>query len=124
MGANTLIRCNNCGHAGLSKLKGSTWISFLGFWLLAMIPGIIYMIWRRSGLGICKSCGSSAVAPVAKSNLNTNEAPQGSENKTALNSQPKHTPISRPQTECPKCLEMVLVGATKCKHCGEDIIAI
>jgi len=115
VGHRALIKCNNCEQVGLSKFKGSGWITAI--LMLTILGGLIYMLWRRSGLGACQYCGSSAVISMSQSDLNSNKEAKSPDKA-------KHTPISRPQTECPKCLERVLVGATKCKHCGEDIIAI
>lgn len=56
------VSCNNCNHTGWSKPKGSIWITIvLAFFFL--IPAIIYEIWRRSGLGVCESCGSDQIKP-------------------------------------------------------------
>jgi hypothetical protein len=59
------VSCNNCGHTGWSKTKGSIWITLvLAFFFL--VPAIIYEIWRRSGLGVCENCGSSSLTPSNK----------------------------------------------------------
>ncbi|GEM_PF-2108994 len=60
--ANKCISCNNCGHIGWSKNKGSFLITIV-LLIFFFIPGLIYEIWRNIGLGACKNCGSTAVIP-------------------------------------------------------------
>ncbi|MGB5886509.1 MAG: Pmp3 family protein [Acinetobacter venetianus] len=60
--ANKCISCNNCGHVGWSKNRGNFLITIVLAFLF-LIPAVIYEIWRRSGLGVCESCGSDAVVP-------------------------------------------------------------
>lgn len=60
--ANKCINCNNCGHTGWSKPKGSILITLV-LALFFILPAIIYEIWRRLGLGICENCGGSNVIP-------------------------------------------------------------
>lgn len=56
------VSCNNCGHIGWSKPKGSVWITLvLAFFFI--VPAIIYEIWRRSGNGVCETCDSSLIKP-------------------------------------------------------------
>lgn len=88
-----LIYCNNCKQCGESKLKGSAWITVVLI-LFYIIPGIIYMIWRRSGLGVCKFCDSNNVIP-------TNQKPV----QQISNSQ-----IFQ-QVNCPDCRELIRFDA-------------
>ena len=60
--ANKCISCNNCGHIGWSKNRGNFLITIV-LMIFFFIPGVIYEIWRRSGLGACENCGSSLVVP-------------------------------------------------------------
>ena len=60
--ANKCISCNSCGHTGWSKNRGNFLITIVLMFFF-FIPGVIYEIWRRSGLGICESCGSNLVKP-------------------------------------------------------------
>lgn len=60
--ANKCISCNNCGHTGWSKNRGNFLITIV-LMIFFFIPGVIYEIWRRSGLGACENCGSSLVVP-------------------------------------------------------------
>lgn len=101
--AGQTCKCNNCGSVGASQLKGSFWISFVLFWFFMMIPGIIYMIWRRSGLGICGVCKSANIKPY------TGEA------KTLTSQE------SNDQVRCPECRELIRFDARKCKHCGSVV---
>lgn len=101
--------CRNCGHVGESerKLKGSVIITLI---LLCayILPGIIYMVWRRTGLkDRCAKCGSEQVVP------------QGSPRAAAL-----MQGVVSPEThvKCPDCRELVLRDARKCKHCGIALV--
>ena len=105
----TIIYCNNCKQCGESKLKGSTGITVILI-LFYIIPGIIYMIWRRSGLGICKFCGSSNVIPA-------NQKPVQQIQQTA--NQPIFENVK--QINCPDCRELIRFDARKCKHCGSFV---
>lgn len=52
--------CKNCGstHAGTRALPGSGWIELI-LWLFALLPGVIYSIWRRGQRKpVCEACGS------------------------------------------------------------------
>lgn len=60
--ANKCISCNNCGHVGWSKNRGSFLITIV-LMIFFFIPGVIYEIWRRSGLGVCENCSSGLVVP-------------------------------------------------------------
>ena len=60
--ANKCISCNNCGHTGWSKNRGNFLITIV-LAVFFFVPAIIYEIWRRTGLGICESCGSDLVVP-------------------------------------------------------------
>lgn len=60
--ANKCVSCNNCGHIGWSKPKGSIVITIV-LALFFILPAIIYEIWRRSGLGVCVNCGSGFIKP-------------------------------------------------------------
>lgn len=60
--ANKCISCNNCGHTGWSKNRGNFLITIILMFFF-FIPGVIYEIWRRLGLGVCESCNSDLVKP-------------------------------------------------------------
>lgn len=97
--------CCACGTRGVpvKKLRGSTWITLL-LLLFYLVPGLIYMIWRRGGRSHeCAKCGSSEVIPVDS---------------------PRANQIATPDThvKCPDCRELVLRDARKCKHCGCALI--
>ena len=58
--------CTNCGAVGRVKkdTPGSIWIELI-LWLLLIVPGIIYSVWRISSRRrVCSSCGSPALVPV------------------------------------------------------------
>lgn len=60
--ANKCVSCNNCGHTGWSKNRGNFLITIV-LLIFFFIPGVIYEIWRRTGLGVCENCGSDRVVP-------------------------------------------------------------
>lgn len=60
--ANKCVSCNNCGHTGWSKNRGNFLISIV-LLIFFFVPGVIYEIWRRTGLGVCSNCRSDRVAP-------------------------------------------------------------
>lgn len=58
--------CAACGSRSVPTRpnKGSGLLELL-LWLCFIIPGLIYSIWRRSGLSNrCRSCGSGDVIPL------------------------------------------------------------
>lgn len=104
-----MIICRNCGHEGAAEreLKGHFLITLI-LLLLYIIPGIIYMVWRRTGLhDSCAKCGSQNVVP-----LGSDEALKIAATKV--------TPDTH--VKCPDCREFVLKDARKCKHCGSGLI--
>lgn len=57
--------CTVCHHHGPSKqqTRGSTGVELV-LWLLLIIPGVIYSVWRLSTKRwVCESCGSEAIVP-------------------------------------------------------------
>ncbi len=105
----SIVYCNKCKQSGESKLKGSGWITLILI-LFYIIPGLIYMIWRRSGLGECKFCGSADVIPVSQKPIQHN---------LNMNHQPLFENVQ--QINCPDCRELIRFDARKCKHCGSFI---
>lgn len=58
--------CAQCGHHGPAKQRTrGTMALELALWLMFILPGIIYSLWRLSTrASVCASCGSGAlVAP-------------------------------------------------------------
>lgn len=97
--------CRNCGHEGGTerKLKGHFFITLI-LLLFYIIPGIVYMVWRRAGLhDSCTKCGSLNVVPSGSAEALTIAAT-------------RITPDTH--VKCPDCRELVLKDARKCKHCG------
>jgi DNA-directed RNA polymerase subunit RPC12/RpoP len=97
--------CKSCGRISEPehKLKGHVAITIilLLFWI---IPGLIYMIWRRTGIkDTCSVCGSNNIIPTGSP-----EAIKIIEQREQEDSLVK----------CPQCRELILPDAIKCKHCG------
>ncbi|WP_278395335.1 Pmp3 family protein [Acinetobacter venetianus] len=65
--ANKCISCNNCGYVGWSKNRGNFLITIV-LLIFFVLPGIIYEIWRRTGLGNCSNCGCNLVVPSSQCN--------------------------------------------------------
>lgn len=58
--------CSVCGNVGKAKtpIKGSGLIEII-LWLSFILPGLLYTIWRRSGLSpVCTACGSKNLIPL------------------------------------------------------------
>jgi len=58
--------CRQCGHAGdpVTTVPGSARIEIL-LWLLLILPGLIYTIWRRALLRrTCPKCHGTKVVPI------------------------------------------------------------
>ena len=58
--------CLICGSVGKSKtkVKGNIGLEIV-LWLLFLIPGIIYSLWRSGGAyKACRACGSDKLVPV------------------------------------------------------------
>jgi rRNA maturation protein Nop10 len=103
------VVCRNCGHTGKPerKLKGSVFITII-LLICYIIPGIIYMIWRRTGLkDSCEKCGSTLVVP--------KDSPEALALVAGRVSHDTHI-------KCPDCRELVLRDARKCKHCGVALV--
>ncbi len=106
--ANQTVECLNCGHVGATKLRGSTFITLI-LLLFYIIPGIIYMVWRRGGGGVCSACGSHNTrlyVPKPKNQQITTKVGSSSDVQ---------------QIQCPDCREYIRYDARKCKHCGTMI---
>ena len=61
------VVCNNCGHIGesVTARKGHRVIE-IALWLLFLVPGIIYSIWRLTTWHeICPVCGSANLIPAS-----------------------------------------------------------
>lgn len=112
--AGQIVECKVCHQVGPSKLRGSTWISFLLFWFVMMVPGIIYMIWRRGGIGVCQYCSSSAVVPYSGKRTKLVQ-------ENIFQPRPQISTSDVQQVQCPDCRELIRFDARKCKHCGSMI---
>lgn len=92
--------CSRCGTLGVpvKPLRGSGWITLV-LLLCFLAPGLIYMIWRRTGPLVCAACGSDAIIPPDS---------------------PGAAAVIRHEThvKCPECRELVVHDARRCRHCG------
>lgn len=104
------MHCNSCGKNTNAPLyKGTTWLEII-LWILYIIPGLVYSIWRRSGgPTVCPFCKNETLIPVMRSNENWHD-------KTGSSSV-----LAREEIECPWCAEMILAKAKLCKHCGKNV---
>ncbi len=103
------VICRNCGRVSEPEriLKGHVLITLI-LLCFYIIPGIIYMIWRRTGLkDACAICKSNNVVP--------ENSPEG--RRLSVDSIDEDTHV-----KCPDCRELVLKDARKCKHCGTALV--
>lgn len=59
------MACTTCGHVGPTKshTRGQFWVEVV-LWLLLLIPGIIYTVWRLSSrTDACAVCGGLDLVP-------------------------------------------------------------
>lgn len=63
-----VLRCTVCGNTTqVGRMKGNGWIE-LTLYLLWIVPGIVYSVWRRSGPErVCPTCGKDALIPAVSS---------------------------------------------------------
>jgi hypothetical protein len=92
--------CTHCRtHSNTAVRKGNGWIEVV-LYFFAIIPGLIYSIWRRSGkLNGCPTCGNATLVPASMGE-----------------------PSPDTHVRCPDCAELVRREARKCKHCGCALI--
>ncbi len=67
-GANrgSTVHCMTCGTdaPAQKRTRGSIWIEVI-LWLLFIVPGLVYSLWRLSTRrDVCAACGSEAIVPV------------------------------------------------------------
>ncbi len=64
-GSTKPMYCKSCGHSGptATKTPGSLAIEIV-LWLMLIVPGIIYSLWRISARkAACTACGSTDLVP-------------------------------------------------------------
>lgn len=111
------VYCHNCKKCSRSKANGSGWITIILLFFY-IVPGIIYEIWRKSGLGRCSHCNSTQV--MKESDARANNLINYTVGKNAI-SPSNHAIESVRQVNCPDCRELIRFDARKCKHCGSYI---
>lgn len=118
--AGQVVECIACGHVGATKLRGSTFITIILLFFY-IIPGIIYMAWRRGG-GVCSACGSSNVKLfIPTQRVTTSKQPSPIIVRDSFQNNSEHQPKIESSAElksCPFCAEPIRKTAIKCKHCG------
>jgi hypothetical protein len=87
--------CTSCNmYFAYTGKKGNGWIELV-LYLLYIVPGIIYSIWRRTGYSaVCPKCKSASLISAAAGT----------------------------HIKCPDCKELVLKDARKCKHCDCTLV--
>ncbi len=126
--------CTSCGHIGKSKKKtpGSFFTELL-LWMLLIVPGLIYSIWRLTARKkVCVNCGHPTVipegSPLAKKNLDSSNPDHGSLSVPSAAKKPRtifDAPAPPPPCrKCPFCAERIHPDAVFCKHCKKDIPAV
>ena len=96
--------CNNCqAYSNTALMRGNGWIELV-LYLCYIVPGIIYSIWRRSGIpNVCSSCKKEGVV------------------LSALVGDRAIIGAIRDEVDCPHCAEKILARAKVCKHCGQQV---
>jgi len=92
--------CNSCGNnTNNPRYKGSGGIEVI-LYICFFIPGIIYSIWRRTGIATaCPKC----------------------RRETLLETSIIQERVITDEVECPWCAEYIKSKALVCKHCGRDV---
>jgi hypothetical protein len=103
--------CLDCGAVALSKQckPGSTGVE-VALWVLLIVPGLAYSIWRMtSRYEGCSQCGSRRIVPAGENMA-----------QTALG---KLTPMPSSQSWfCEACGKPIFKGGRFCESCG-DLVA-
>lgn len=89
--------CKNCGYVGSPKMmtKGS-FLMELVLWILLIVPGIIYSIWRiTTRYKSCLLCKSPDIVPI-ESPLGRKLIAEISRNSTSSN--PLQKEVAKPET--------------------------
>ena len=98
--------CTRCGtaHSTSTALPGSGWIELV-LWLMWLVPGVVYSIWRRSKRRpVCAECGSHDLVPL--------ESPAG--RRLAATHYPEGLPRQVPRPPAPPLVRpgfLMVLGA-------------
>ncbi len=99
-------KCNNCGNLTNTPLtRGSGWIEIVLYVFAAIIGGVIYSIWRRSGVGVCPTCRKEALIPASSASAQNASAPSN-ESSTV---------------QCKWCAEPIQAKARICRFCQKPV---
>lgn len=61
------VFCTQCHHVGykVKRYKGSLAVEIFA-WLLMILPGLLYTLWRSgTAYDSCQECGSATIVPVS-----------------------------------------------------------
>lgn len=111
--------CTSCGFVGRPEKvwKGSFWVE-LFLWLLFIVPGLIYSIWRlTSKYDACPACKQPTMIPT--------DTPTGQ--KLTSRSEPKPTTVEEQAGRavyCTACGKPNHAGAAYCFACGHKLQAV
>ena len=95
-----MVFCRACGAVGSStkRTKGSFALEIVA-WLLFLIPGVIYSLWRLSSKQrVCRTCGSPDIipadAPVAVATLAASGRPAAVEEAVNAAAEARHNAVT------------------------------
>src|SRR5579864_4015167 len=112
------LQCGSVSERAVKTMQGSFLLECL-LWLLFILPGVIYSVWRLTTKAkACPVCFSREIVPLdspmgqkLQRELAT-VAPEAQDSTTEL-----HAASEAPRG-CPNCGHQLSAGSTFCGHCG------